>query len=123
MKNIAFIAFVALVMLQSCEDKDRLNQIKRQLMDGNAATEFNGEMKKGGKYTFKEVVRGTAPGKFDKDAKPGWVGISAPKINKPTPPESEYQFGDYYNGYYNDYYPDSYDYDYYEPEYYEGDDY
>jgi len=128
MKNTLILGLLALVMLQSCENKDRLNEIKRQLTDNYSATVFNGETKKDGKYTFKEVVRGIAPGKYDKEAKPGWVSLTAPKINKPAPPESEsgYSYGDYYPGYYDNYdyyYPDSYDYDYSVPESYDYEDY
>ena len=123
MKNTLILGFLALVMLQSCENKDRLNEIKRQLTDNHSATVFNGETKKDGKYTFKEEVRGTAPGKYDKEAKPGWVSLTAPKINKPTPPESEsgYYFGDYYPDF--EYYQDSYFPSYSEPEEYYGEDY
>ena len=124
MKNIGLLALMALVMLQSCENKERLNQIKRQLVESHTAVEFRGDQNKSGKYNFKEVVHSTAPGKFDKDAKPGWVSLSAPKINKPAPPESLYDYSGYYDNYYNDYnnydyYQDSYDYSYPESDFYD----
>jgi len=105
MKNTLIVGLLALVMLQSCENKDRLNEIKQQLKNNYSGTEYNIEEKKGG-YKCKEVVRGTAPGKFFKASKPSSVSLTPPKINKPAPPQMEFNYlGDYYNDYY--YYPET----------------
>jgi hypothetical protein len=84
-------SFLACLMLLSCENESRLNEIKKDL----------GSVKSIG--VTNEEVR-------DK------VSLSAPSLNKPTPPPTE----DYsYDGYYGDggYYGDDYNYNYDIPEY------
>jgi hypothetical protein len=110
MKNTLIFGLLALVMLQSCENKDRLNAIKQQLNNDYLGVEY--KIEKNGKRSLKckEVVRGTAPSKFYKASKPSSVSLLPPKINKPAPPQMEFNYlGDYYNDYYNDYdyYPET----------------
>ncbi|MFM7681830.1 MAG: hypothetical protein ACKO7P_03690 [Bacteroidota bacterium] len=97
-KLILACSSITCLMLQSCENESRLNEIKKELESSTGVRNNDAREK---------------------------VSLSAPSLNKPAPVPTDYSYDGYYGdgGYYGygGYYGDDYNYNVPDYEYYSGD--